>query len=557
MSRRHSKIGSRFLPSSLVLAVLAAPAIAQTAPDSGQILQENRRPPTLPAPSPVPPIDMPRDAARIPLGGQQVLLQAVTVSGNKLFDAATLSGAVGEVKGKSFDLAGLRGLADKVANYYWIHGYPFTRTFIPPQDLKNGELQIQVLEGHYGKVVAESSDPWLSQGAQKFLAALQTGDAIESTELERAMLILGNQPGIKIRPLIRPGEATGAGDLTVNVERTARYTGMVGVDNTGSRYTGEYRLQAAVNANSQFLFGDRLTVRGILSDKSLWLGGADYELPLGGSGLRGQIGYLENHYALGGQFSSLDATGYAKVSTAKLSYSVVRSQVLNVLLSGGYQHKDLQDRYNATQTVVSKSSDALPIAVQFDVRDRFAGGGITYGLATWTGGNLNLNGVYAATDATTARTEGHFSKYTLDVARIQRLPADFALYGRFSGQWTTQNLDSSERFGLGGVYGVRAYPVGEGMGDKGWLGQVELRYLAGAFTPFVFYDAGSIQTNAKPWGTVTNNTRDIAGAGVGLRYEHQGWSVDSTLAWRTQGGDALSDTRQNNPRFWLMAAYAF
>ncbi len=331
----------------------------------------------------------------------------------------------------------------------------------------------------------------------------------------------------------------------------------IGIDNAGSRYTGEHRFQATLNANSQMLFGDRLTLRGMVSDHSMWLGSVDYEAPIGGSGLRGQIGYGDNYYQLGGQFAALDATGFAKVTTARLSYPILRSQASNVTVSGAYQNKRLEDRYGATGTVNEKSSNSWPVAVQFDHRDRFGGGGITYGMATWTSGNLNLNGAFATTDAATAQTAGHFNKYNLDIARIQKLPGDFALYGRYSAQWTSQNLDSSERFGLGGIYGVRAYPLGEGMGDRGWLGQLELRYLAGPYTPFVFYDAGRSDTNARPWDTASSTSRSIAGGGAGVRVDYKQWSIDSTLAWRTRGGPASADTSDRSPRLWFMATYSF
>jgi len=38
------------------------------------------------------------------------------------------------------------------------------------------------------------------------------------------------------------------------------------------------------------------------------------------------------------------------------------------------------------------------------------------------------------------------------------------VYGRVSAQWASKNLDSSQKFGLGGPNGVRAYPSGEGYG---------------------------------------------------------------------------------------------
>jgi len=82
-------------------------------------------------------------------------------------------------------------------------------------------------------------------------------------------------------------------------------------------------------------------------------------------------------------------------------------------------------------------------------------------------------------DAATARTAGQFSKLNVDLARIQSLSEGLDLYGRISAQWASKNLDSSQKFGLGGCNGVRAYPSGEGYGDSGALAQIELRYAMG------------------------------------------------------------------------------
>ena len=40
---------------------------------------------------------------------------------------------------------------------------------------------------------------------------------------------------------------------------------------------------------------------------------------------------------------------------------------------------------------------------------------------------------------------------------------------------------SAERFSLGGPTGVRAYPVGEALGDTGYVFQAEYRYLIPGF----------------------------------------------------------------------------
>lgn len=195
--------------------------------------------------------------------------------------------------------------------------------------------------------------------------------------------------------------------------------------------------------------------------------------------------------------------------------------------------------------------------MNFDTRDGLGGGGITYGNVTWASGNLNLNtSSLAASDSTTAKTAGSFSKVNFDVARIQALPSDLSLYGRFSSQFASKNLDSSELFGLGGPSGVRAYPVGEGYGSEGWLAQLELRYATGAFAPYAFYDSGWVKINKSTW-TVGENERSISGYGLGVRYTEGGWRADASIAWRDRGGKPLSDTRDSNPVGWVSVGYKF
>jgi len=544
-----------FKLTALSLALLASfTASAQKAPDAGSVLQEQLKPLLeAPRPSPAIQIEAPKQAETLP-GGVQVAVKSIRLNGNTLFDEAKLLAVLGEVVGNSYDLAGLRGLSSQIGDFYRINGYPFARAYLPPQALQDGTLVIEVIEGRYGKVTA-LGEPELASGGQAFLSNLKPGDIINSDRLERASLILDDQPGIKTAPVIRPGQEVGTGDLDVLIERDGKYSGDVGIDTHGNRYTGLNRVKANLRVDSPFLFGDQIVVNSLLSDEGMWLGNLGYSLLLGTSGLRGQVGYAHTYYSLGKNFASLDATGTAIVSSLGLTYPIIRSQQLNLNVGGNFQHKELNDKQNAAAISSDKSSNSVPIALSFDVRDGLGGGGITYGSLSWTSGNLTLDSALRGRDGD-SKTQGRFNKTNLDLARIQFLPAGMTGFGRVSAQSANKNLDSSERFVLGGPSGVRAYPVGEGSGDEGWLAQAELRYAMGAFNPYAFYDAGSVKVNANPWAP-GNNKRSISGGGFGVRYQVSNVSMDLALAWRNEGGKPLSDTKDNNPQAWFSASYRF
>lgn len=559
---RHPSIMTRFTPSLFTAALAATGFIslanAQQAPDAGQTLQDQQRQtPQLPRTGPAVDVQTPATLAATP-GGAEVTLKAVRINGATVFTKAELLAVLGEVTEKSYDLAGLKALANRVTAHYQAQGYPLARAMVPQQTMAGGELRIEVIEGRYGNVQA-LGDAAVTDAATGFLAPLQPGQVIEGPLLERTTLILNDQPGVTTSPVIRPGQAPGTGDLDVRVDRTRGVSGSVGLDNHGNRYTGQHRLQGNVQWDSPFTFGDQILARAMYTDESLWLGSLAYSLPLGSSGLRGNVGYAHTAYELGKDFASLGASGTAKVASIGASYPVIRSQRANLTLAATFQHKKLNDKQTLAATDNEKSSDSLPVALNFDRRDAVGGGGVTYGSFSVTPGRLKLDSVLADADAAGGlNTRGSFVKWNLDVARVQATAVQgFTLFGRLSGQWANSNLDSSEGFSLGGANGVRAYPSGEGNGDEGVLAQLEARYAMGNLAPYAFYDSGSVHVNAKPVAGATDNKRSVSGAGIGVRYQAGPWSIDTVVAWRTDGGPAVSDTTNRNPRVWASAAYRF
>lgn len=552
---------------SFLLALLASAALgstsaaqAQTTPlptDAGRVLQDQQA--TTPAPTPEAAfrIEAPTTGQRAMPGGPQVTVRIVQFSGHSVLDTPTLLAALGpDVQGQAFDLAGLQGLAERATQAYRAAGYPFARVFVPAQGLQDGVLRLEVVEGRYGQVAVQSSDPQVQAVAQAHLATLVPGAVIAGVPLERTTLLLTDL-GLDLQPVMRPGNAAGTGDLVVQVNPAApgpRFE--LGLDNHGNRYTGAQRVRARVRAPSVFTVGDQLAAQGLASDEKLLSGLFSYSLPLGVNGWRASISHAHTRYELGGSFADLQATGTARATSVGLSYPVLRSVATNVTLSAQLQQKRLRDEQRTAATDERKRSMLLPLGLNFDRRDD---AGVSYGAVSLSFGRLKLDESLRASDASTAQTEGSFTLVKLDLARLYSLPVaelgPLTAFARLSAQWASKNLDSSEGFSLGGPNGVRAYPVGEGAGDAGWLAQLELRARLGDVAPYVFADLGGVRVDAKPWQS-TINQRQLAGAGLGVRSTQGAFSLDASLAWRLRGGVPQSDTRDAKPRLWLSATWS-
>jgi len=522
-------------------------ALAQTPPDAGQILQQSQPDRIAPrAPSVTLKLEG-EPLTEMEAGGRQVALKGVRFKGNTRFSDGELMTVIQASIAEPRDLAGLRQLANQVSRFYREQGYPFARAFLPAQSLGDGVLQLQIVEGRYGKVAANSNDDALTAMARHYLSPLTPGEVIESGLLERQMLLLGDLPGVVVTPVMRPGENVGQGDLEVQIRDGERVAVSVGADNHGSRFSGEYRGRIGFAGRRLLGVGDELNLTALYSSEGTWLGNLSYSLPLGGSGLRGELGYAHTDYTLGKGFEGY--TGTAEVYSVELNYTLLRSQQANMELSARYQYKQLDDTIDFADYRKATESHSLPLGLQFDIRDTLGRGGVTFGTLTLTPGTLDQS------QRGRPASDYGFTKVNINIARLQTLGYGLDVYGRFKAQWADRDdLDGSESFALGGPNGVRAFPAGEGSDSRGWLAQLELRYRAGqGLAPYLFYDQG----HTPEGGVDAGVSRSLASAGAGLRYQRAGFSLDAVSAWEVRGEDALSDDHQREPRVWVTATYRF
>lgn len=544
----HQPLIRRFMATAVVcvIAPLSFNSHAQTAPgdadtDAGRILQETLPEADYQPLSPSVDINLQGEPlSDSEIGGAKVPVEHVEFTGNTVFGDSRLRKELEELIGREHDMAGLEDMGNRISRFYRENDYPFARAFLPRQDVSQGTLNITVVEGKYGQVSARGDDAELAARVEPFLSRLKAGEAIQGSQLERTALLVGDLPGLTVMPVMRPGEAPGTGDLEVNVDADRRVEGFVGVDNHGSRATGEKRAIVGMQANRLLTVGDQLSVTALYSEEDLWLGRLAYSLPIGYQGWRGEVSYARTEYSLRSPFD--DFTGTADTSTLRFSYPLIRQQQTNLKVSVGGEYTELNDRFDGT-SFQKRYGHNFPLALQFDHRDGLGRGGVTFGEARVQSGQIN--------NRDNAAVDGGYTKANVRLSRLQSLGHGFTLLASGNVQWADKALDSSQGKSLGGASTVRAYPVGEISGSRVWLAQLEVRYQAtAAITPYAFFDQGA------RWDFADESSESIAGGGAGVRYAQDVWAIDALVATPTTG-DAASEDEQKDPRIWFSARYSF
>jgi hemolysin activation/secretion protein len=343
------------------------------------------------------------------------------------------------------------------------------------------------------------------------------GEILNIDALESATLVANDLPGLKVSSVLAAGRQAGQTDILVKVEPTALLTGNASADNLDPRSTGETKLTTNLGLNNAFGVGDQLTLTAQATTGKAYtnLSGS---LPLAAGGQRIALNASTLQYRLQGSFAATGAHGSSDVAGANLSWPLLRSQTTNVQAQLAYSHAHLRSDADAGN-LSDKSEQSLTLGLNLNRSDEWGGGGVT--LAGWSlvGGALDLsaNPDSLAQDRAGAGTQGRFYKLTWNAARLQQLPAGAQLWLSASGQAAFNNLDSGQKFSLGGASGVRAYPALEASGDDGTQLTVEVRRaLRAGWMGKLFYDWGNVLQSHDGRG---------AAASVPNRYALQGWGV--------------------------------
>ena len=447
---------------------------AQQPPSAGSELQQIPQPP-VPA-KVAPEIRIEKSPGQSSLVGDttKITVRSLSITGAMTFSADELTAQSGFTANSELNLAELRSSAERISQYYQSKGYFLALAYLPPQIIQDGRVTIAVLEGQYGQIKLNNGSKLSSALADDLLAGLNSGDAINTAPLETRLLLLNDLPGVTVNSTLVPGASVGAADLIVNVAPGQSVTGLVDADNSGSRYTGKYRVGGSINANNPFGLGDVASLRAVSSGRGLNYLRAAYQAQLG----RAKLGasYARLNYRLGDSFSSLDASGTANITSVFGSYPLLRSRTSNLSAQLSYDNKALRDRVNGGLNVSDKRIRVLTSSLVGDFNDSLGGGASNNYSLSLSSGKLDIQSAAAlAADAAAARANGGYTKIAYSGSRLQSLTAGTALYASLRGQIASKNLDSSEKIGLGGVNGVRAYPEGEAYSDQGYVATLELR----------------------------------------------------------------------------------
>jgi len=565
----------------ILSAVIVSTTFAVPPPSAGSILSEERQERAgnkIQGMSPTPPEEEKPAAEETAESKVKVFVKRIEFTGQEsLVAIKELNRLSAPYVGKESSLTELQRLAQKITMYLREKkGFLLTRAYLPEQDVTEGVVKITIIPGRLdGKVTVAIKEPYrvnkrlLDKMAS---SALPDEATILLKNMERTVLLINNLPGVSARAYLDKGKDPGTTRVSIDCTEGKLFSGTIYGDNFGNASTGAFRRAAQVSLSDPLHCGDMLQMTYLNSNYLNQAFGV-FSFPLGAQGLFVDASANGLHYKLAGKLKNLDANGNAFTNSVNMRYPLVLSRRSSVWLGGGCDYMFMEDRIGST-VYNDRSIWAGNATITGNMYDDFFGGGLTFFSVSLNGGGVGI-GKGKIYDEIGAKTNGGYFRATYLAARLQKVTKDISALVSMRGQGSSNNLDSSQKFILGGPTGVRAYPVGEAAGDEGVMLTGETR-LDLPFMPswmktqlIGFYDAGFVRLHKDIWpGSIATisgrNEYWISGPGAGINIEKKGlYRAQFSYAFKAgknPGADMQcndADNEHNKGQFWVQGTVWF
>jgi hemolysin activation/secretion protein len=424
--------------------------------------------------------------------------------------------------GKKVSQADLAAIAQAIGDLYRTAGFHLSRAIIPPQDIEDGRVRIQVIEGSITEI-ALKGDGADQFGIRPMLDPVLSEHPSRLATLERQLLLINGRPGVRITDsaIEEIGGPSGRFRLVVQLKTWHVYTAF-GMDNLGAASVGPWQTYAAGAFNSYLLPGDILAVNlsTIANDpRQLGFGRLSYDAPVGTDGMRLGASALYSEVRPGDfrrLFDDVTTTESFEVHGSYVAVQSLRS-TLTLIAAAGFSEVSERDVFGPIY-----KDHIRTVSLTSDLRLQDGFGGTNFATMTYRQG-LDIFGASQFGDDFASRdgASPNFSVLNFYYTRYQALNEAFSAKVSMASQTASGPLYTSQQFYLGGAAFGRGYGAAELSGDNGLAGSFELRfdqrpgyrYLSG-YQFYGFVDAGAVWND----GFRLGDGLALTSAGGGIRF---------------------------------------
>lgn len=432
----------------------------------------------------------------------QFFVQTIEVLGSTVFDSGDIASITEPLENREVTLSELQAASDAITQLYLDQGYLTSRALLVNQEVINGVVQIQVIEGQVSEIQISGLQR-LNEAYVRDRIELGTGTPLRAQDLEEQLRLLRFNPLFEsVEASLRPSGTVGQSILVVRVTEANPWLGSASVDNYSPPSVGSERMNATVGHRNLTGLGDEINA----TYRRTTTGGAEvfefsYRVPL--NAMDGTLQFqstLDWNDIVDPEFADFDISGESQSYELSFRQPLIRSIEEEFALSLGLSYKDGQTFLFDSPTAFGIGPDedgvsrvtALRFGQDYVRRDPYGAWAVrslfSFGLDLFDP-TLNEHPV----------PDGRFFSWLFQGQRVQRLGEDHLLIALIDLQLTPDSLLPSEQFVIGGGQFLRGYRQNARSGDNGFRFSLEDRITivrnesaAPIFQLAPFFDMGAV-----------------------------------------------------------------
>jgi len=422
----------------------------------------------------LPPLPPP-ETGRAPFAPRTVV-RKFRITGNTVVSDAELAKITAPFENRPISSTDLEELRRQLTLYYVNHGYVNSGAVIPDQTIKDGVVELRIIEGRLTGIDVEGTKHFRKSYFSDRIA-LYAGPPLNLVNLQEGLQILLRDPlvaGInaELAPAERPGEAV----LKARVAEAPRYDLGAVLDNKLSPSLGEAALTMFGEARNLVGYGDVLSgsfgfAEGLRYDAKL-----RYRTPLNAHDTTAAVYYeTAKSKVVQEPFDELDITSRVDTLGAFVRHPVYRRANDEAALGAALEKRTsettlLGEPFSFSPGVENGRANVAVLRLVQDFLHR----GRDQVLAVRSAFSFGLDAF-----GSTLHSDAPDSRFTTWLGQVQFVQRLFErgdqLHLRGNFQLSNDSLLPIEQFSVGGLDSVRGFRTNQLVRDEGYTASVEYR----------------------------------------------------------------------------------
>jgi hemolysin activation/secretion protein len=172
------------------------------------------------------------------------------IVGNTLLRQETIESIFKEAIGNAVTLAQIQAAAGKLQLAYRERGYLTVAVRVPPQQVTNSTIRVQVIEGKLADIRVVGNRYFSSNNVMRALPGLQTNTLLNSHLFQRELDLANQNRDRQIYPSIGPGPEPATSALILRVKDRLPLHARLEVNNDATPGTPEWRINTSAQYNN-------------------------------------------------------------------------------------------------------------------------------------------------------------------------------------------------------------------------------------------------------------------------------------------------------------------